>query len=751
MKIPCKNIPTYNVDNKEWTKTSFDTQKEFGDFLLENCFKEPGEYNFDTSSKDFNSIATYYEQNKFYCVFPEGKEEYYSFWDGEKLKCRLGVLWISGNNTWYLTRDYYFLLNYCRIINKENNQTESFPTHRDVQYHLCLYIKLSEIFSKHAALLKRRQMLYSYTLTAKCLNYLMFENKKTIKIFASDDDYINEKKGSWKILNNYINFLNKKTEWFRPYQGTFPGMQQIEKVEIKGRWSTEGNDSTILAFTTKRDPKAGVGGPLYCGWYEEGGIAPTMDITLQYLEPAIENGNEKSGSMIMGGSVGDLDECKPLQRMIENPDVYDVFEVPTKWWDETGQVKMCGLFIPAQYGMPQAVDEYGNSLVELALQLLDEQEEQWKKLPPEQYTLRKSQNPRTIKEAFRTRRVGEFASAMKLMQNQQDRIKLKDKENLWDFKPLKGLLEEDKEGSIILVKNNLPEEHGYPIKKTWDDKRGCVTIYEPPLENNPKFFLYFGGCDPVEADVTTSSDSIASLDIFRKAHKIKYKDKEGIEKVRVEGDKLVATYRGRFDPVEKTNEQMWLLIKMYNAFTLVERNKPGFINFMRRNGRDKYLAKESDIPLFKDQNVNSIINNTSQFGFNMPPNKKDSAIWKFFKNEAKTYFLSEYSFSYKSDGEVLQTFRGINRIDDYWLLEEFIRFVEGDGDNYDRVSSFLPALALCKIFETNFGTTTVYERNDKEVPTMRKQEQQPRTMSLIGGSNRQSINTRPSNKVRSLI
>jgi hypothetical protein len=135
----------------------------------------------------------------------------------------------------------------------------------------------------------------------------------------------------------------------------------------------------------------------------------------------------------------------------------------------------------------------------------------------------------------------------------------------------------------------------------------------------------------------------------------------------------------------------------------------------------------------------------------MPPNKKDSAIWKFFKNEVKTYLLAEYSYSYKGDGEVLQTFRGINRIDDYWLLEEFIRFVEGDGDNYDRISSFLPALALCKINETNFGTSTIYEYNDNDAPILKRRDNTPREISLIGGYNRQINNQRPSTKVRSLI
>lgn len=744
MKVSCKNIPTYNTQTKEWVKTSFSSQKEMGEFLLNNCFKEPGEYKFDEEIKDINNLARYYENNKYYTIFAEGTTDYKNFWDNEKLKCRLGVLWITSKNTYYITRDYYFLLNFCRIINKEANQTESFPTHRDVQYHMCLYMKLAEIFNKHAAILKRRQMMFSYTMIAKCLNYLMFESKKTIKIFASDDDYINDKKGSWKILNGYVDFINRKTGWYRNYQGTYPETQQIEKVKIQNKWFTEGNESTILAFTTKKDEKSGVGGPLYLGWYEEGGIAPTMDVTLQYLEPAIENGNEKSGSMVMGGSVGDLDQCKPLQMMVEFPDIYDVFEVPTKWYDESGQIRNCSLFIPAQYGMPQAVDDWGNSLVEYALELLTQQEEQWKKLPSDKFVLRKSQNPRTVKDAFRIRKMSEYP--ILLLQNQQDRIKIKDKENKWDFKPVKCLLEENKEGEIELNTRDLSPEHEYPINPKWEDKKGMVTIYEMPLEKNPTFFTYFGGLDPIEADDTTTSNSVASLDIYRKGHRIRYKDKTGKETVRIEGDKLVATYRGRFNSVEKTNEQMWLLIKMYNTFTLVERSKPNFINYMRRLGREKYLAKESDIPLFKDLNINSAIAQ-SPYGF-IFSTKQDSAMWKFFKDTLKSYLKTEFSYIYSTTGEVMKINRGVDRIDDFWLIEEIIQFVEGQG-NYDRKISFMAALTLCKINEINIGTTTTYEKTQEEKDS--KPEEKVRVQkSLLGGYNRPTINS-PSNKTRSLI
>ena len=68
--------------------------------------------------------------------------------------------------------------------------------------------------------------------------------------------------------------------------------------------------------------------------------------------------------------MGDLTECKPLEKFMKNPSDYGFYGVPTEWFDESGKEEICGLFIPAQYSMPEATDEFGNSQVEIALQLL---------------------------------------------------------------------------------------------------------------------------------------------------------------------------------------------------------------------------------------------------------------------------------------------------------------------------------------------------------------------------------------------
>jgi hypothetical protein len=331
------------------------------------------------------------------------------------------------------------------------------------------------------------------------------------------------------------------------------------------------------------------------------------------------------GIFVISGSVGDLKECEPLKAMVEYPDTFKMFSVETKWADKSGQPKQAGLFIPAQYGMPQAVDEFGNSLIEKALELLDIQEEEWKLLPPKDYILRKSQNPRTLEEAFAYRNLGEFD--VQMIQRQQERVKQKDKESLWDKKPIKCLLYQDNDGKIKMQTKDLPEEIGYPVKKDMVDKRGVVTILEEPAKN-PPMYTYFAGVDPVEVGVTETSKSVFSISIWKRPTEEEYLDALGNKKIRIVGDKLVAYWRGRFDSVDKTNEHAELLIRLYNAYTLAERNKPNFINHFQRRGLTHLLARENELPLFKDMPMKQ---GSSSYGFYKGSNGKASEIFVFLR------------------------------------------------------------------------------------------------------------------------
>ena len=197
-------IPTW--ENEEWSTTVFNTQVEFREYIL-TLFKEPGQYEFDEHIRIFNEQAFVYNAKEYYCTAPFKSRDYLTYWDDQKDKNRMGVIIKGNNKEWYVTRDYYMQINFLPIFDKELNDY-LFPRIWDVQYHMALYECLAELFNKHAAILKKRQIASSYFHCAKLINQYWFEKGAKLKMGASLKDYINEK-GSWKFLQEYAAFLQQ--------------------------------------------------------------------------------------------------------------------------------------------------------------------------------------------------------------------------------------------------------------------------------------------------------------------------------------------------------------------------------------------------------------------------------------------------------------------------------------------------------------------------------------------------------------
>ncbi len=751
MKVPCKNIPTYDYDKKEWSTTSFNDQLEFGDFLMKNCFKDCGEYKFDERILKWNEAGRKWFDDKRYSDYAQGTPEYNNFWDQEELKSRLGVIWKAKDVIWYTTRDYYFLINYCPIVNKEQGYTETFCDIRDGQYHMMMYEKLAEIYHQHSGILKRRQFLFSFCHVAKTVNYLFFENRKRLKWFASDDSFIDDVNGSWSILNQYKTHLNNHTDWYRSFSPDKGGeIQQRQQIKKNGKWEWDGNESSVVAKTLKKDPKLGVGGPTYWAWYEEGGIAPTADTTLQFMEPALTSGLSRVGSFCIGGSVGDLDECKPLEQFIKNPNRYGFFSVPTRWYDETGIVKECGLFIPAQYGMPDATDKWGNSDIGLALKLLHKaefegfkkgeygkiaDEEAWINLPVKDYILKKSQNPKNIKEAFAWRNVSFFN--VQRIERRQKTIEILKEEGDWEEH--QGLLEVNKDGKIVLKPLSSFPEHDrptpieYPVDPKQEDKRGCVTIFEEP-EDDVTPGTYFAGVDSVEVGPTTTSDSIMTVHIYKRGCKVISTNNVGEQTTSYERGKIVASYAGRFRNPKDHNEQGLLLLRKYKALAACERNKPNFINYCRDKGYAYLIARKSELPFDKDLDATGTRND--EYGVY---SGNDGKLLQRLKTATYEYIDAEIDTIHKKSsdgtiGEVIKTVRGYDLVNDYWLLEEWKLYNE-DG-NFDRFISAGLAIILGVSRELDHEKTIyTQEKEDKKKPTPIKKQ-----INLLPTRNRRYTN-----------
>jgi hypothetical protein len=679
------DIPTW--DNGTWTTTSFESRKDFGDFVL-SIFKEPGQYEFDeVSNKLFNSESTRFNKEKVYCIAPFKSKDFINYWDDQKAKCRLGLLIKSGNKTWYLTRDYYMWLNFLPIFDKEE-QNFGFAKIRDAQYHMALYEILAEINYMHVAILKKRQIASSYFHAGKLINQLWFEAGVTLKMGASLKDYINEK-GTWKFLSEYAAFLNEHTAWYRPMSPDKVMMWQ-QKIEVrKGDRKTEaGLKGTMQGMSFEKDPTNGVGGPVKYFFHEEAGIAPKMDTTFGYIKPALKSGMITTGLFIAAGSVGDLDQCEPLKKMILDPVSNDIYPVETNLIDKDGTIGKSGLFIPEQWSMPPYIDDYGNSLVEEALVALDEFFAEIKKnKEAKDYQLEVSQHPRNIEEAFAFRKASKFPPH--LVNAQIKRIEDKDYSSEYLD------ISRDETGKVVVKSTNKLPIAEFPISKKTEDKTGTLVVWERPVPD-PTFGMYYASIDPVAEGKTTTSESLCSIYVMKAPIEVT-KVTNGEAETYLERDKIVAAWCGRFDDINKTHERLELIIEWYNAWTIVENNISQFINHMINRKKQRYLVPRNQIVFLKDVGANA--NVFQEYGWRN--------TGTLFKNHMLSYTIEylteEIDHIQKDDGTTVKIHYGVERIPDIMLLKEMQAYQ--DGLNVDRLVSFAALVSFVKIQQANIGYT----------------------------------------------
>jgi hypothetical protein len=569
---------------------------------------------------------------------------------------------------------------------------------------MALYEHLAELHWKHAIILKKRQIASSYFHMAKLINQYWFEEGAVLKIGASLKDYINEK-GSWKFLNEYKNFLNEHTAWYRPAEPDKVGAwQQQIKVRIGGRDTYKGLKSTINLYSFEKDPTHGVGGPVTYFFHEEAGIAPKMDDTYGFMKPALKSGHMITGQFIAAGSVGDLDQCEPMKEYIMHPEENGFYGVESNLVDKDGTIGITGLFIPEQWSMPPYIDQYGNSKVEEALEALEKEFDKMKKdLDPAAYQLTVSQQPRCIEEAFATRKVSVFPPHLVAKQMQR----IQDKEYSVEYLELSR----NAEGKIIDKPSRKTPIMDFPISKKTEDKEGVLCIYERP-HKDPTFGMYYASVDPVGEGKTTTSESLCSIYVYKNPVEIIKDDGNGKVKNEIERDMIVASWCGRFDDLNKTHERLELLIEWYNAWTIVENNVALFIQYMISKKKQRYLVPKDMILFLKDIGANR--NVFQEYGW--------KNVGTLFKGNVLSYgieFLKEeLDHETKENGDIVKTVYGVERIPDIMLLKEMQAY--RDGLNVDRLVAFCALIAFAKVQQSNRGLSKRVEVTKENLDNSQK-------------------------------
>jgi len=680
-----------------WSLISFSSREEFAELLETEYFKEPGEYELDEIIYEFRAQAIKFKEDQYYCDALDGTLDYDDYWDFEKLKSRKGVFYWKGDKKWYLPRDYYFWINFLEIIDKVKKK-KTFNDIWDTQIWLSLYEFIAELKFLHGVVLKKRQFGSSLYHAAKMINYLWFEDAPVLKMGASLDVYMTGVNGTWKFFQMYRTFLNKNTAWTREMNPATVG-EWVQKQEVNenGRKYDVGSMGTLQTISFQQSDTAGVGGLTSIFFYEEAGVAPRMDKTLEFLLPAMEAGDLTTGFFVAAGTVGDLDQCKPLKTFIFKASKNRMYTIRNKNVNFKGTIVETGMFIPEQYSMPPFIDKFGNSMVVEASKRLLELYDEWERdLDPEICQIRKSQRPINMEVAFAARTESKFPTAL------VGSHKLEIDDGKYPYELID--LQRDISGKIVPTLTTKPPILQFPIDKQATDKTGSIQVWERPIENN-EWGTYYGSVDPVSEGKTVSSDSLCTISIYKNPIQVT-RIENGTSKTYIEGDKVVCTWAGRFDDINKTHERLELIIEWYMAWTLVEANVSLFIVHMIAQRKQKYLVPKSEMVFLKEHSSN--MTTFQEYGW-----KNTGEL--FIKNLLPyliAFLKEEIYFETDVEGNKINIVYGITRIPDTMAHEEMLQYEH--GLNVDRIINLSALVAFVKLQTANKGYKKRIETEDRD-------------------------------------
>jgi hypothetical protein len=222
----------------------------------------------------------------------------------------------------------------------------------------------------------------------------------------------------------------------------------------------------------------------------------------------------------------------------------------------------------------------------------------------------------------------------------------------------------------------------YPIKNK-EDKDAPIVVYEMPIPD-PPFGLYVAGVDSYRDGTSQLSDSLGAVYIYKRMHNIltdKYEEM------------FVASYVARPRDKGEWEEQARLLIKWYNARTLVENDEISFIEYMKNKGDAFYLEPQ---PPWQKQ-LAPTSSSLRPYGVS----RQAETVRNFLHGKYKRYMEEKIHEERDEKGSVIKEVYGVSRIGDPLLLEETIKFNE--TDNFDRIVAAELAIAMAYSLDPILG------------------------------------------------
>jgi hypothetical protein len=262
-----------------------------------------------------------------------------------------------------------------------------------------------------------------------------------------------------------------------------------------------------------------------------------------------------------------------------------------------------------------------------------------------------------------------------------------------NFKTRKVELFYSNSGVVEFKDSNNMIVTDFPVKSS-SYKRGVVEIVEPPIPN-PPMYLYVAGIDPYKTSESDYSDSVGSVYIWKR---------KTSDMTEIYQDMPVAWYHGRPKDIKEWQENVRMLLKLYNASAMCESNDENFITYMMEQNEEHYLAR--------GQSYLKEINPNSKFkgAYGMPATVNTIQHWnkssiRWTKEMIHKEVKSDKLKTYNTENNKIVVL-GVTKILDRMLLKELGVYNKNEG-NYDRQRAFSIACAYARQLDANLGESEI--------------------------------------------
>ena len=439
-----------------------------------------------------------------------------------------------------------------------------------------------------------------------------------------------------------------------------PFRHEYEK-KIGGSWETLGSESNIRhGIYTTENPEAAAGGRYSVAVVEEWGLLGNSLNVHGSNTATLMDYPWNFGASIWIGTGGNVEKIQEGEIMFRNPRGFEALSFDDTW-EGSGKI---GWFTPAYYGMNDYKDENGNTMMDEAMEVINERRaEKSKSKDASALALEMMNYPIKPSEMF----LNAHGAMFPQVELKAHKGEVVTNPHRYDKAHYYGELVFDAKGEITWLQSSNSNQvvREWPIKNN-KDKPGLIEIREMPKRNGNGEVVrgrYIQGTDTYDDDesVTTSMGSTFVFDLWT--------------------SRIVAEYTGR-----RGAKEFYEITRKLNIFYRTnhnyEKNKKGLYTYYD-------IKKSTHLLCDTPESLKDVADITISKVGNQAKGTTASKQINAYGLRLILDWLLEPAYGHEEGSEVLN----LHTIWGVGLLDELITF-NPDVGNYDRVSALIMVMIL---------------------------------------------------------